>query len=186
MPRRDRDVSRSSMRPPTTQGSWPRWPLILTVSLSLTVLTCLIATHHPTPASLTDRFRGVMATPAHSLLPHDTSCVHCAQHSSIAPASLQPNVIMHLAAFHPFPSTSRFTTLLALGTAVTHCMSGLGSALCQLVAVLLVVVGWIVHRSRQYSTALAGAAPQSLRRLPPAPLGTSSRVTCVQFCCLRN
>lgn len=93
---------------------------------------------------------------------------------------------MHLPVFQPFPETSRFAIPFALGTAVTHCMTGIGSALCQLVAALVVVVGWVVHRSRQHSTALAYAVPESLPRLVLAPLGTSRRVTCVLFRCLRN
>lgn len=186
MPRRDGDVSRSSMRPTTAQGSWRHWSLILTVSLSLTVLTCLIAMHHPTTARLTDRFQGGVPAPAQSHHVHETSCAHCTERLSLVPASVQPNMIMHLSAIHPFPGTSRFTTPFALGTAVTHCLNGSGTALCQLVAVLLVVVGWIVHRSRPHSTALADAASQSSRRPLPVSVGTSSRVTCVQFHCLRN
>jgi len=170
----------------TTHGNWRPCSLILAVSLSLSVLTCLLAAHHPGIASLTNHLRGVLSVPANSPLPPETSCVHCAQHVHTAPPPLQASLITHASASHPFPVASRFTIPAALVTAVTPCMSGLGSALCQLVAVLLVVVGWIVHRSRQHSTALAYAAPQSPCGLRPAALGTSSRVTCVQFRCLRN
>ncbi len=186
MRRRDTDVSRSSLRRLVIRGSQRRWSLFLTVSLSLTLLTCLIATHHPTTTSRPDRFREVHPGSAHSLPAHEALCGHCVQQVSIASPSVQPGVSSHFPALHLSSTLARLTTPSFFGTAVPHCMSGIASALCQLAAVLLVMVGWTVHRARRYGTAATHAVLAFPQQLLPVPIVTSSRLICVQFRCFRN